>query len=609
MQLPILVQEMEQIPSLIHHDKRALLQLRTDFAWPRFPTQTDFLEPERLHAILAQYDQQLGADFVVNLAINQPLSGFGTAGLVLQTCENLQQYLDLFHQFMVDNKSLVAPFALEQDKNNLIVRFTDSDNKAHLAYSVALLLSSVQQCAGWWCHAKMVVVAKGYQKVFDGHFDSVIKNSKTDNFSIVFSLQLLQRRFNGANSAARSVLINQLKSQYQHLGALFQLTENVLKNAQVSENLFRLEGEHLAQWSDMTVPNMLQVLDRSNSNLEQMIELVFRQKTLELLKKDTTDEEICHFFNWNNERLNINFRQWFGLSIQSYRLYQMKFVQFTQEQDLLNPDNLPAMSNVGVEIVEMINTENYQMAELVAVIEKDAILTAKIMGLAGTAFYGALDIQNLNDAVTRVFGTEMVRNLAVAILCDSSFKKVSLAGFDTAEYWFEQMLAAELAKSFVDQSHRDLGMDGGQYFLTTMLNNIGFLFLALHAPKPMEKLLAQRDELVFDVEATIKQQTDLLGAQQYQVAALLMEHWHLPPQMSDVVAHVNMEPRPAQSQFLILNQQLSYCLVHKNGERLVELQSKMADVLQLNIADVIGLIDSVAKQLDELKVSCEQLYN
>lgn len=126
---------------------------------------------------------------------------------------------------------------------------------------------------------------------------------------------------------------------------------------------------------------------------------------------------------------------------------------------LLNRLNeLPRLSKVLQELLDMANQPDVDFHQLSKKITLDQILTARLLRMANSAYFGGNgNIATVNDAIIRV-GIESVRTLVVASVLSSTFSKIET--LDLNDYWTNTFEVALIASKIAEQ----VGLDKSETF-------------------------------------------------------------------------------------------------------------------------------------------------
>lgn len=198
-------------------------------------------------------------------------------------------------------------------------------------------------------------------------------------------------------------------------------------------------------------------------------------------------------------------------------------------------NELPRLSKVLQELLDLANQPNVDFHQLSKKITLDQILTARLLRMANSAYFGGnCHIATVNDAIIRV-GIDSVRTLVVASVLSSTFPKIETLNLN--DYWTNTFETALIASKIAEQ----VGLDKAETFTTGVLHNIGELMI--HTLMPNEaKLIEQKIAQGID---PITAQEEILGISAPRIGAMLAKEWKFPSEMVDAIKHFD-EPREAE---------------------------------------------------------------
>ena len=197
---------------------------------------------------------------------------------------------------------------------------------------------------------------------------------------------------------------------------------------------------------------------------------------------------------------------------------------------------LPA---VAVRALEIAEGEQFSAHELAQAISADQALTAKLLRLSNSAYYGfPRRITTVRDAVV-LLGFRAVRSATLASCVIDTLPGGTV--LDPATAWRYSVTVGLLAEVLAraTQMHQD------EAFTAGVLHNIGRLALDQHRPR---ELMASRN-LARQQGVTLPEaQRLVLGYTDADLGGALALHWNFPEALADAVAHhhldVNALPNP-----------------------------------------------------------------
>ncbi|MCK5226841.1 MAG: HDOD domain-containing protein, partial [Desulfobulbaceae bacterium] len=121
--------------------------------------------------------------------------------------------------------------------------------------------------------------------------------------------------------------------------------------------------------------------------------------------------------------------------------------------------DMPTLPSVAARINSEMLKESLTARRLGAIISEDAALTAKILRLANSAFYGlSSQVVSVEKAII-ILGFNAVKNLALSISIYSFFRKGIKTNIDVQGLWNHCLGCAVAAKILVEKTDKRLGDD------------------------------------------------------------------------------------------------------------------------------------------------------
>jgi HD-like signal output (HDOD) protein len=167
----------------------------------------------------------------------------------------------------------------------------------------------------------------------------------------------------------------------------------------------------------------------------------------------------------------------------------------TAEQSPFEVADLPPLSVTANRLLALLSDPELDICDLAGVIEQDPPLAARIIGLANAAYFSPrTPVVNVHQAILRVLGLSLVRNLALSMVVAGSFDPRRCPGFDLRRYWFEALAVAMASHTVALRSPAAQRPTPDLYYLGGLLHNLGLLFLAHVKPQDTSVVLARRRE-------------------------------------------------------------------------------------------------------------------
>jgi len=179
---------------------------------------------------------------------------------------------------------------------------------------------------------------------------------------------------------------------------------------------------------------------------------------------------------------------------------------------------------------------NASLAEAADVIACDPAMTARLLRIANSAFFGfAAPVQTVARAVN-LLGTEQVHDLLLATSVSSVFAGVSRELVDMEVFWRRGVLCGVAARLLAARCNV---LDSERLFVEGLLHEVGHLVLFQHLPESAASAMRRAGQTgtpLFRVER------ELLGCDYAEVGSELLRLWQLPASLQESVRwHVEPE--------------------------------------------------------------------
>lgn len=180
----------------------------------------------------------------------------------------------------------------------------------------------------------------------------------------------------------------------------------------------------------------------------------------------------------------------------------------------------PLLPSVAVELMRLTATTEFQLRDVVGVIERDQFITAKVLKTANSAFFaGTREVTSLREAVQRL-GVVNVRDIVLAISFRSAILRDQRYKDVMTHLWEHALMCANVTRQIAKLKR--LPMD--EAFLAGLLHDIGKPTLVISLMN-IEKVLRERAGIQFEPGDYFHTVFDEFHE---QVGALVASSWRLP---------------------------------------------------------------------------------
>lgn len=209
------------------------------------------------------------------------------------------------------------------------------------------------------------------------------------------------------------------------------------------------------------------------------------------------------------------------------------------EQVVSSAKDLPSLPAITYRVIKLVDDAQSTAKDLNDVITQDQSLTAKVLRLANSAYYGfPRRISTVTDAIV-LLGFNTIRSLVLSASVYPILEK-PLEGYALApgELWRHSQACAMGAR-LIAQRARYRQPD--QAYIAGLLHDIGKVLLNHHLRQQYQEIVARVGGEVTFIEV----EQEVLGFDHAQVGALLAEKWNLPPDLVEAIG-CHHQPKAAE---------------------------------------------------------------
>lgn len=270
------------------------------------------------------------------------------------------------------------------------------------------------------------------------------------------------------------------------------------------------------------------------------------------------------------------------------------------------PSSLGSYGPVLNEIEEALQSPQCSLVTMGDAIEKDPDLTARLLRLGNSSFYGfSSRLTTVTEAISLI-GIQQVQDLILASSIVERFAGVE-AEFVSMESFWRHSLACGIGARLIAMERRLPKAD--KFFVAGLLHDVGRLALFGQAPALAQEVfrLSQSQHILLR-EAEVR----LLGYDHQQIGEALLRHWQYPP---NLVVAVGRHHQPLSSEIArdeasavhLSDYLVNAMQIGSSGERFVpSLNLKAWETLRFSpdlLAPIMNGIDEQIEAVQEVFLS------
>lgn len=195
-------------------------------------------------------------------------------------------------------------------------------------------------------------------------------------------------------------------------------------------------------------------------------------------------------------------------------------------------DALRPVSPMADKAMAMMYNPASSMREIVEVIKYDQSMTANLLKICNSSYFGPIQkISSIQQAIAYM-GTEKVAGLIVMGHSASNFAAAQ-SGYDLeeGELWRYSVSSALIAQDIAEKKHLK---NTSHLFTSALLKDIGKVVLNTHVKDAFDRIIAlvKNNGLSF-----IEAEKEVVGIDHAELGARIAERWNFSPEMIDIIRY------------------------------------------------------------------------
>ena len=192
------------------------------------------------------------------------------------------------------------------------------------------------------------------------------------------------------------------------------------------------------------------------------------------------------------------------------------------ERTLANAiERMPAFPKSVQKIIELSRNINCPPKEMVSVIEKDPVMTVKILKVINSAFYSLPNKITSVGQATVYLGINTVKNLALWFAAVGMLPRTAVEDFDMQHYLLHSLLVASLARQLAIQGAKDEA-DPGDCYIAGLLHDFGKIVFVQFMGNEFRAALTR---VATSGMALHEAERETIGVDHALVGAMLARRW------------------------------------------------------------------------------------
>jgi HD-like signal output (HDOD) protein len=264
--------------------------------------------------------------------------------------------------------------------------------------------------------------------------------------------------------------------------------------------------------------------------------------------------------------------------------------------------NLPTLPHIASKLMQIVNSPSTSADTVASLVAQDVSLSAKVLRLANSAFYGVpRSINTLNNAVI-ILGFKIIQTMVLSLTVFDMFVSGdddSEAVFDRNDFWRHSLKCGAISRLIAHKRKRNFALDPEEAFCAGLLHDVGKVvmeqYLNLDLNRALRHAVANRIA-IFDAEKIV------LGYTHCDVASWLIGSWSLPDEIvQPLVYHHEPEKATICADSVMachIANILSTIETSAEAEEAVEILLPKAQTLGLGARDLNDILEEVPAEME-----------
>ena len=212
-------------------------------------------------------------------------------------------------------------------------------------------------------------------------------------------------------------------------------------------------------------------------------------------------------------------------------------------EGLGNPNSLPSLPKIYQELTAAIGNENTSIQELANIFAKDMVLSAKLLQLVNSPYFGLNRVISSLPEAINLIGIKKLNNLVLSVHIKNAFPIKNPRMEQYMHFiWQDAGRTAELAKQIaISENQQEDRPD--QAYLGGLLHNMGLLIFLSRGGNQLENLMEQVKNTDLPIDEL---EMNIIGYTRSEAAAYLLSLWKIPPR---IIESILLQTNPSETDY------------------------------------------------------------
>lgn len=192
---------------------------------------------------------------------------------------------------------------------------------------------------------------------------------------------------------------------------------------------------------------------------------------------------------------------------------------------------LPSIPFIMSEVLNAVDNSQLSASQLASIIERDQTLTARVLAVANSPFYGFSRRISTIDLAVVVLGLNAIKEIVISLLLQKFFSGISRDYFDVNSFWYYSVFCGAASRYLARRFEYRLA---GEAFVGGLMHDIGILIMIQYFGKKFTKI---REIQTIRNFSFYHSEQIAMKTSHCDIGRWFAERWNLPKQLCDSISN------------------------------------------------------------------------
>jgi putative nucleotidyltransferase with HDIG domain len=264
-------------------------------------------------------------------------------------------------------------------------------------------------------------------------------------------------------------------------------------------------------------------------------------------------------------------------------------------------EDLPTLPRTVLRITEMVNDPRASARDLSRIITDDQVLTARLLKLVNSSFYGFPQRVSTVTGAIVLIGFDAIRNLLLTTSVFDLFPSRSSRNRRSQESLWDHSLGCAIGAKAIGEVLRQEKLE--ELFVAGLLHDIGKIVEMTVLPEQFGRITARVTQNRLLIAAA---EAEILGCTHADIGRLLAQRWNLPAKLMGLIEHHHHPaaagPWAVEASIVHLADILARALNLGSGgdDRIPPLDRSAWELLRLKTASLDAIMAAMLDEFDDI---------